>query len=46
MAEVSRKTNLYRFKPAGLLYLVVDNRLVLIDPFISSSGKDHILDKR
>jgi len=36
--------HLYGFKPAGLLHLVVDDRLVLIDPLISSSGEDHILD--
>lgn len=43
--ERERHTNLYCFKPAWLLYLVIDDRLVLIDPLISSSGEDHILDR-
>lgn len=40
-----RDTHLYCFKPAWLLYLVIDDRFVLIDAFISSSGEDHILDR-
>lgn len=43
--DVKRETNLYCFKPAWLLYLVVDDRLVLIDALISSSREDHILDE-
>lgn len=41
--EVRRETHLYCFKPAWLLHLVVDDRLVLIDPLISSSREDNIL---
>lgn len=43
--KVRKETYLYCFKPAWLLYLVIDDRLVLTDPLISSSRKDHILDK-
>lgn len=43
---IRRELHLYCFKPAWLLHLVVDDRLVLIDPVISSSREDHILDTR
>lgn len=35
----------YCFKPARLLHLVVDDRLVLADTFVSSSREDHVLDE-
>lgn len=40
-----RETHFYCFKPAWLLHLVIDDRLVLIDAIVSSSGEDHVLDK-
>lgn len=43
--EVSRETHFYCFKPAWLLHLVVDDRLILIDALISGSREDHILNK-
>lgn len=43
--DVRRETHFYCFKPAWLLHLVIDDRLVLIDAIISSSREDHILDK-
>lgn len=42
---VSRGAYLYCLKPAWLLHLVVDDRLVLSDPTFSSSREDHILYK-
>lgn len=45
LAEVSGKTHFYCFKPAWLLHLVVDDRLILIDALVSGSREDHILDK-
>lgn len=42
----SGETHFYRFKPARLLHLVVDDRLVLVDALISSSREDHVLGKQ
>lgn len=43
--DVRRETHLNCFKPAWLLHLVVDDRLVLIDAVVSGSGEDHALDE-
>lgn len=45
-AEGSGETHFYRFKPARLLHLVIDDRLVLVDAFVSSSREDHVLGKQ
>lgn len=44
--EVRRGTHFYCLEPARLLHLVVDDRLVLVDALVASSGEDHILIKR
>lgn len=44
--EVNGETHLYRFKPPRLLYLVVDDRLVLINAFVSSPRENHVLHTR
>lgn len=41
-----RGTHFYCLEPARLLHLVVDDRLVLVDAIVASSGEDHILIKR
>lgn len=38
-------SHLYGFEPPGLLHLVVDDRLILVDALVSGSREDHILDK-
>ena len=37
-------THLDGFKPARLLYLVIDDRLVLVDALVPSAREDHILE--